>query len=79
MSTLTRARAEALIDEAEEMGALDQLAAHWDIPGHWNAGAEWDAGAFRDFVDEHCVDGDRIRANGPSDDDETDLTDCELI
>lgn len=74
-ATLTRAEALDLVDTYEAEGRLAVLAAHWELAGHWNAHATWDADTLREHVDASCVDGDAIRSYGPSDDDETCLTD----
>ena len=44
-------RAHRAVDAAAQMGALIQLAAHWDIPGHWNEHATGTAQRLHDFVD----------------------------
>lgn len=77
--TLTRDAGHDLVDAAEQLGALAQLAEGWDVPGHWNDyAAQWDVGALHDYVDDACL-SDESRANGPQPDDDTGLPDVELL
>lgn len=74
---LTRGQALDLIDGAEDCGidSLQYLSHQWI--GHPNAdlNAEDLHTLLREYVEARCVDGDEIRARGPSYSDMTDLED----
>jgi len=86
MSTLTRAQAHQLVDEAHRIagrGSLMDASAVclMDLHEHWighrdvteNDTANSIAEALHDYVDE-CCNGDDVRSNGPHESDPTDLT-----
>lgn len=78
MLTLTRAEAHALVDAAEQLGALDQLAEGWDLAGWWNCRADWDVTDFHEHIENCCLTDD-VRSRGPRDDDDSGLPDCDLL
>ena len=75
-AALTRAEAHALIDRAEMEGALQGLAAHWNICGSWNDSVSPEQ--WRMALQEHvecCALSDDSRSRGPQDGDDTGLED----